>query len=133
MHDLNGGILQSGLFWTLPLDDDALRISRSGRRATLHAEDVAVIDSFEFGGALATPATLSLHIEWRATAPAVHRGKGRAVPATDAGAFAGDIALARSSASFAASEFGFAFRSNPDVSTDRTYAQIGRERNGVFI
>jgi hypothetical protein len=115
------------------VDHDALWISRSGRRAVLHAEDVAVVDSFQFGGPLVTPATVSLHAAWRATAPPVRRGRGRAVPPDDPAAFLGDIAVARSTASFTGSEFGFAFRSNPDVTTDRTYSQMGRERNGAFL
>jgi hypothetical protein len=133
VHDFNGGILKSGLFWTLPLEDDGLWISRSGRRAVLRAEDVAVIDSFEFGGQLATPGRVSFRVEWRATAPLVPRGRGRDVAPDDPAAFLGDIAVATSTASFTGSEFGFSFRSDPGVSTDRTYAQIGRERNGAFL
>ena len=41
--------------------------------------------------------------------------------------------MASSTAQYAASEFGLSFTSNPDVSTDRGYAQMGRERNGVFL
>jgi hypothetical protein len=133
VHDSNGGVLQSGLFWTLPLDADALRISRSGRRAVLHAEDVEVIDSFQFGGPLQTPARVSFRIEWRATAPSVTRGKGSSVPATDPGAFLGQIAVAESRGFFSGSEFGFAFRSEGSADTQRTYAQMGRERNGAFL
>jgi len=31
VHDANGGILASGLFWTLPVADDELTFSRDGR------------------------------------------------------------------------------------------------------
>jgi hypothetical protein len=133
VHDFNGGVLKSGLFWTLPVDQDALWISHSGRRAVLDAEDVGVMDSFEFGGPLATPATMSLHVEWSATAPPVQRGEGGTAGPTDQGAFLGSIAVAESTASFSGSALGFAFRSNSDVSTEHTYAQLGRERNGVFL
>jgi hypothetical protein len=133
VHDLNGGILPSGLFWTLPLDDDALRISHDGRRAVLDVEDIQVVDSFQFGSGIDTPATLSFHIEWRATGPFVDRGKGTAVAPTDPAAFLARFAVARSTAEFEASEFGFSFRSDPGVSSDQGYAQMGRERNGVFL
>jgi hypothetical protein len=133
VHDANGGVLQSGLFWTLPVDDDALWISGHGRRAVLHAEDVEVIDSFQFGGPLQTPARVSFRIEWRATTPPVSRGKGSSVPATHPGAFLGKVAVAESSGFFSGSEFGFAFRSDGRADTQRTYAQMGRERNGVFL
>jgi hypothetical protein len=132
VHDYNGGILPSGLFWTLALDDDALRISHDGRRAILDVDDLGVIDSFTFGSGIGTPATLSYHIEWQATGPFVDRGSDATVPPTDHAAFLARFAVARSTAQFEASELGFSFRSNPDVNTDRGYAQMGRERNGVF-
>lgn len=132
VHDYNGGILASGLFWTLPVDDD-LRISRDGRRAILDVEDLEVIDSFTFGSGIGTPASLSYRIEWQATGPFVDRGSDATVPPTDHAAFLARFAVARSTASFESSELAFSFRSNPDVSTDRGYAQMGRERNGVFL
>ena len=133
VHDYNGGVLPSGLFWTLALDDDALCVSHDGRRAVLDVDGLGVIESFQFGSGLATPATLSFHIEWRATGPFVDRGKGTSVPPTDPAAFLARFAVARSTAEYEASELGFSFSSNPDVSTDRGYAQMGRERNGVFL
>jgi hypothetical protein len=132
VHDFNGGRLASGLFWTLPVDDDALRVSRDGRRAVLRARDVPVLDSFEFAGPNQTPATVSFRVEWQATGPAQPRGRGGAVTPTDPAAFLGDFATARSTASFSGSEFGFAFRSD-EASTDRGYAQLGRERNGALL
>jgi hypothetical protein len=133
VHDNNAGILISGLFWTLPADDHALRISHDGRRAVLDLKDFQVIDSFQFLSPNQTPATLSLHVEWRATGPFVDRGKGNTVSPTDPAAFLGRFAAARSTAAITGSEFGFSFRSDPGVSTDRTYAEIGRERNGALL
>jgi hypothetical protein len=49
VHDNNGGILASGLFWTLPVEDHELRFSRDGRYAALDVERIEVIDSFTFG------------------------------------------------------------------------------------
>jgi hypothetical protein len=133
VHDINGGVLASGLFWTLPLDDDSLHVSHDGRRAVLDVEDLQVIESYRFFGPNTTPATLSFHIEWQATGPFVDRGKDATVPPTDPAAFLGRFAVARSTADFEVSELGFSFRSNPDVSTDRGFAEMGRERNGVFL
>jgi hypothetical protein len=133
VHDNNGGILASGLFWTVPLDDDAIRVSRDGRRLVLRARDVPVIDSFQFFGPNQIPASVSFHVEWRATGPFVDRGRGTDVPPTDPAAFLGRFAVARSTAMFEGSEFGFGFRSDPGVSTDRGFAELGRERNGVFL
>jgi hypothetical protein len=133
VHDFNGGILASGLFWTPPLEDCDLRVSPDRRRAVLDVKGLQVIDSFHVFGPDNTPATMSFHIEWQATGPFVARGKGSAVPATDPAAFRARFAVARSTARFEASEFGFSFTSNPDVSTDRGFAEMGHERNGVFL
>jgi hypothetical protein len=132
VHDFNGGILASGLFWTVPVPDHALRVSHDGRRAVLEADDVPVIDSFQFFGPNQIPASVSFRVEWRATGPFERRGSGTDVPPTDMAAFRGRIAAARSDAWFAGEEFGFAFRSDA-ASSDRGWAQLGRTRNGVFL
>jgi hypothetical protein len=131
VHDFNGGVLASGLFWTLAAD--GLRVSDDGRHAVLHLEDVGVIDSFQILSGTGTPATVSVHAEWRAAGPLVQRGKGGAVPPNEPAAFLGEIAVAESTAAFAGAEFGFSFRSDPGVSTARTFAEMGLERNGVFL
>ncbi len=99
----------------------------------MRAEDVAVIDSFTFGGPVQVPASVSFSIEWEATGPAVPRGKGGSVPATDPGAFRGEFAPALATGSFSGRELAFSFRSEAGVSTARAYAEMGRERNGVFL
>jgi hypothetical protein len=132
VHDFNGGILASGLFWTLPVPDDALWISQSGRRAVLEVDDLAVIDSFQFFGPNQTPASISCRVEWRATDAFVRRGNEDPELPTDPDAFVGDIARARSTGFFEGSEFGFAFEARGDTDP-RGYAQMGRERNGVFL
>ncbi len=134
VHDLNGGILASGLFWTLPADE--LHFSNDGDRAALEVENVGVIDSFAFGDPAfleGTPGVVSLRVKWRATGPAIQRGKDSTVPATDPAAFAGQFAVAESTAEITGSEFGFSFRSDPGVSTASTFAEIGQERNGSFL
>jgi hypothetical protein len=132
VHDFNGGILASGLFWTVPLPDDAIRFSHDGRRAVMEARDVPVIDSFQFFGPNQIPASVSFSIEWRATGPFADRGSGDAVPPTDIAAFSGDIAAARSSCWFSGEEFGFSC-SGRGSTGDGGYAQIGFTRNGVWL
>jgi hypothetical protein len=131
VHDFNGGILASGLFWTLPVDD--LRFSDDGRKAVLDVEDVQVIDSFQFLSGIGTPGSVSIHAEWRATGPTLDRGKDSTVSPTDPAAFSGHFAVARSTAVISGAEFGFRFRSNPGVSTAGTFAEVGTEQNGSFV
>jgi hypothetical protein len=109
----------------------AFRMSHDGRRASLEAEDVCVLDSFQFGGPVNVPATVSFTVRWEATGPRQRRGKGADVPPTDPAAFLGRFAFARSTGLFSGSQVGFSFTARGD--TDRTFAELGPERNGVFL
>ena len=132
-HDYNGGILPSGLFWTLDVSRVSLDFKMSDRRATLRLRDLAVIDTFQFFGPSDTPAVLDMRVEWRATGPAVPRGSGASVGPEDPAAFVGEIAPAVSTASFEGDQIGFAFESTTASTSPRGYAQIGRHRNGVYL
>jgi hypothetical protein len=132
VHDYNGGIQPSGLFWIVELPDDAVRVSDDGRWARMEAEDVCVVDSFQFFGPVNVPARVSFSIRWEATGAHKPRGKGKSVKVTDPSRFLGRFARARSTGSLWGSGVGFSFRSEQG-DTDRGYAQLGRERNGVFL
>ncbi len=132
MHDYNGGIQPSGLFWLVPIDDDAFRVSDDGRRATLKARDVPVIDSFQFGGPSMVPAAVSFTVTWEAAGERQRRGEGSSVPPRNPAAFLGRFARARSTASFSGSALGFGFESH-QATTGRGYALMGSERNGHFL
>jgi hypothetical protein len=132
VHDNNGGIQPSGLFWVVPIDQHAFKVSHDGRRATLEARDLSVIDSFQFGGPNMVPATVSFTVKWEAIGDRHSRGLGSTVPPGDPAAFLGRFARARSTASFSGSELGFSFKSNA-ANTDRGYGEMGPERNGVFL
>jgi hypothetical protein len=108
-------------------------MSRSGRRAIVEARDVPVIDTFQFANPVSVPATVSFKIEWEATGQPEQLGSGNMVPATDPAAFLGIFAAARSTGHFSGAELGFSFVSKGRANTDRGYAQIGTERNGVFL
>jgi hypothetical protein len=112
------------------LPGDAFKVSQDGRRATLKAEDVCVLNSFQFLGP-SVPASVSFGIRWEATGLQEPRGKGAAVPPTDPGAFLGRFANARSTGSFSGFQVGFSFQGSGD--TDRGFAELGPERNGVFL
>ena len=63
------------MFWVVELAEDEVQISNEGRRASMHAEDVPVIDSFQFGGLKMVPAKVSFSVEWQAKGPAKPLGK----------------------------------------------------------
>ena len=108
-------------------------MSRDGRRAVVAAKDVPVIDTFQFAGTFLVPATVSFLVEWEATGPSHKRGSGKAVRPKNPAAFRGTFAPARSTGRFSGSELGFSFESKPGANTERTYAEIGTERNGDFL
>ena len=133
MHDYNGGIPPSGLFWTIELPRGAFSVSRRQKRARLHLRDLALIDTFTFFGPNDTPAVLDMTIEWVALEDPVNLGDGDTVPPSDPAAFLGSFARARSTAHFSGRQLGFSFSSDPEASSDAGYAEIGTERNGVFL
>ena len=55
------------------------------------------------------------------------------MPATDRAAFLGTFAPARSTGQFSGAQLGFSFESKRGASSDLGYAEIGTERNGVFL
>ena len=95
------------------LPGDAFKVSDDGRRATLEARDVCVLDSFQFGGPLTVPASVSFKIRWEATGSRERRGSGLAVPATDPAAFLGRFATARSTGTFSGPRSASASRAGP--------------------
>ena len=131
-HDNNGGIYESGLFWTVPADDHDVRVRRHGRRAVLEMHDVPLVDSFQFFGPKQVPSRISCRVEWEASGPFVARGSGADVAPTDKAAFLGDIAPARSRGWFKGEEWGFSFESRR-ATEQGGWAQLGRVRNGVFL
>lgn len=135
MHDFNGGIQPSGLFWVVELSERNVDISHDGRTARMRASNVAVQDSFSFVGTPPppVPAIVSFSFEWRAVGPFQDRGKGKSVPSTDPAAFTASFARASVRGSFSGRELGFSFESNPDVTDRGGYALMGRERNGSFL
>lgn len=69
------------------LPREAFTVSHDGRRAILEAENVCVLDSFQFGGPVNVLAKVSFKVRWEATGPRERRGKGSTVPPIDPAAF----------------------------------------------
>lgn len=137
VHDLNGGIYPNGLFWTVALPPKTFDVTRQGRTARLKADDVPLVETYTLFGApsplgtIETPGTVQLDVMWHATDPAVSRGSGSGGPLAEA--FLGEFAPARAVGSFSGSELGFSFSTNGKATSDTGYAEIGTERNGIFL
>jgi hypothetical protein len=131
VHDFNGGTLQSGLFWTVQVPTRTFRLH--GKRASLHVENLPVIDSFVIGGPGGVAASVDIDIRWEATESPMPRGSGAAVPADSPAAFTGLFAQARAAGVISGSEVGFSFTSERGLSSDGVFAEIGTERNGALL
>jgi hypothetical protein len=92
---------------------------------------VCVLDSFQFLGPTSVAASVSFTVQWAATDPGQRRGRGISVPPTDPAAFVGRFTPARATGLFSGSEVGFGFAGRG--TTDGTFAELGPERNGVFL
>jgi len=136
VHDINGGVQPSGLFWVVELDDKNVDISNDGRRASMRASNIPVVDSFTFGGPVEVPAMVSFSFEWRAIGPFEEHGerdKVQAPPPTDPSAFTARLAPAFARGTFSGRELSFSFRSIGDVTSADGYALMGRESNGSLM
>ena len=133
MHDFNAGIADSGLFWTIQIPDDALTVSKNGKTATLHMEDVSIIDSFVFLGEDSVPATVSFDITWTGSGQRHHYKPGSDDP-TDPTNFNGKFRDAVATGTFSGSNSdGFSFTSDPGATSTGLFAEIGTESNGSFL
>ena len=92
-----------------------------------------IIDTFFFFGPNDAPATVDFDVEWRATGPAMTRGGGPGGDPNAPTAWVGEMAPAVSTITCSGAEIGFEFESRDGTSTAGGYAQIGHERNGLFL
>jgi hypothetical protein len=128
LHDFNGGIQPSGLFWIVQVPDDALEIE--DQTATLNIERASVLDDFQFFAPASVPATVSYRITWTATGPTQHFQPQSSDP-TDPTNFAADFRPATATITFSASELGFSVTGTG--TSEGIFAEMGRERNGLFL
>jgi hypothetical protein len=133
VHDINGGIPPNGLFWTVDFAQASINLSDDGRRLVARVKDLNTIDSFVFLGPSDTAASLDFRVEMRATGEATRLGSGSEVPATDPAAFLGRFFPAKARGRYSARELGFSFKTDGAVTADDTFAEMGFERNGVFL
>lgn len=131
MHDFTGGIAQSGLVWTVPLPDEAVTITRRGRRLDVAVDDLPVIDSTG-SRPVDVAATVSFAMTWRATGGMQRAGKGGAVAPTDPLAYLGRLARASARGTFSGTSGTFTFRSN--AKPQKTiFGVLGTEQAGALL
>ena len=128
LHDFNGSVAPSGLFWTVRIPDSAL--TRHGQSVTMHIKDIEIVDSFVFGGSSEIPATVSFDLTWTAASGVRHLRPGSSDP-TDPTNLAGEFRTADVAGTFSGSNSdGFTFSGAADQSL---FSEFGTERNGSFL
>ena len=93
----------------------------------MDVRDVAVVDKRPLPAGM-TDATVSFQLTWKGGGG--RRRLAAAAPAAFAGQF---FRRARARGTFAGSEQGFAFVSDATKPARSTFAELGMERNGVFL
>lgn len=130
IHDFTGGILPSGLVWTVPIPDESVVVSRNGRRLDVDVHDVEVIDTTTTGD---VPAVVSFQMTWKAKGKMRDLGLGNSVPPTDRASFLGRIARAQVRGTFSGRSGDFTFQSGPKRTSRTLFAELGTEQNGAMI
>lgn len=130
IHDFTGGILPSGLFWTVPLPDDSVSVSPDGKRLDVDVRDVAVIDTTRDGD---VPAVVSFQMTWKGRGKARTLGQGTAVDPTDPAAFLGRFFRARARGTFSGAAGDFTFQSSLKKRARSVWAELGTQQNGALL
>jgi len=123
IHDFNAGIPPSGLFWTAAVTMDDVEIDLGGVRASFHVADFPLVDTIPSPN---PASTVSFIMEWS--------GKTADIKVNDlVNGLAGEYHECSATIEWSAREPGFTFASDAAVTSTTRFAEIGRERNGIFF
>jgi hypothetical protein len=137
IHDLNPGIdpFPGGLFWVFRTDEGNVDVDLLDASASMRLDGLRLADHFTIPNSLdgdpkaAVPATLDLHVRWQGKEAAVDE---RDPSNSRVGRYIHSLATMRWSATVGT----FRFEAHAGRSDDPTmtgFAQIGRQRNGIFF
>ena len=129
MHDFNPEVRHSGLFWVAQVPDGAFFVM--GDTARLHLQEIPLVDSTFFLGPGNTFVTANLDVTWTSSGPVQHFRPLSTDPA-DPTNFAAEFRSAVATGSFTVFEGNTTFTS-AGASSDGIFAELGTERNGVFL
>jgi hypothetical protein len=130
IHDFNPGTTPSGLFWTIRIPDDNVQIDLDAAEASMRVGDLDIEDYHTLKNAVldgpSVPAEVSLAIQWSGV---IQRVEERSATERYRGHFVHD----KATIAWTANEQGFRFVSDAAETSITTFAEIGREHNGVFF
>jgi hypothetical protein len=130
VHDFAPPIAPSGLFWTVPIPDDAVTVNLAAGTAELHIRDMDLLDSYSIPNNLAggptEPATVGFDLYWSdptGVESTVNADQG----------YAGTFLEVTSALEWSGQTAEFAFISDPAPTSTSLFGLIGYEANGVFL
>jgi hypothetical protein len=136
IHDLNPSTFPpTGLFWTIGIPDDGIRVNLGKGRASMEADDVPILDYGNFnnalfgGGPAPIPGSVSFRIKWSGENERLHIRNEDPVY----GGFAGEFIRNIAQMEWTATVGDFTFVSAPLATSFSSFAEIGHERNGLFF
>jgi hypothetical protein len=128
---MNGDItpFPNGTFWTVSIPSDSVEVEIEDREARMRVSGLVIPDYFNVGNALADGAqlgeidsTVSFEIHWT--------GGGARKTITDGVNFEAVVIEDNATSRWTGREKGFSFESQTFT---QQFAEIGTERNGVFL
>lgn len=137
VHDFNPGVFASGLFWTIQIPDDAVKVT--GDTLTISLENVSVVDQQTFPnpgnlnlGTSGTPATVSFTITYQRTGAARHVRATSADPLSPFN-WAGKMWKATNSGTFSVAYNDGSFKAKGSFESAGNFGEMGTEKNGLFV
>jgi hypothetical protein len=130
IHDFNPGITESGLFWTIPISADTIKVNFAAGEASFQVSDVDVEDYHDVVNALMDGPEVDAEVSWniRRSHP-LGRTKIRNIENNFAGDFVQNVAqLAWTGKTDAAT-----FVSDPAETSVNEFSLLAHKRNGVFF
>jgi hypothetical protein len=130
IHDLNPEIAANGLFWTVPVPDEAVQVDLAAGTAAMHVREYDVVDSYNVPNGLTggptEPATVTFDVYWSDPTAVLQL-------ADAAEQVAGTFLDVAAALEFSAQTADFAFVSDAAATSQSVSARIGYEANGAFF
>ena len=137
IHDLNPGIKPDGLFWTIAMPDDWIKVDLGKGIASMKATNVPIDDYGDIpnalfgGGPAPIPGVVSFTVEWRGVNERINIRNDD--PPASGGGFAGEFIRNTAQMEWTATLGDLTFVSDPLGTSSSVFAEIGHERNGAFF
>lgn len=130
IHDFNPGIEPNGLFWTSPINPNAVSVHPGSGAASMGVTNLPSRDFTELVNALllgpSLPAVVSFHIAWSASHD---RQRFHDAPSQ----FDADLSINSARASWRGETAAALFVADAPSTSVSLFAEVGHERNGVFF